>query len=69
MHRNDCYPTLQGFEKKLVCATGLVVSISAHRVYMIIQSEMLINSYTKRFNFGGKWSGGRSSRYTRDDGK
>jgi len=23
MHRNDCYPTLQGFEKKLVCATGL----------------------------------------------
>ena len=56
MHRNDCYPTLQGFEKKLVCATGLVVSISAHRVYMIIQSEMLINSYTKRFNFGGPFN-------------
>ena len=33
-------------------STEMVVSISAHRVYMVIQSEMLINSYTKRFNFG-----------------
>ena len=33
--------------------------------WYVIQSEMLINSYTKRFNFGGKWSGGRSDQYNR----
>jgi ferritin-like metal-binding protein YciE len=27
MHRNDCYRTLQGYSKKLGCATGLMVIV------------------------------------------